>query len=304
MVLHVLTDGRQVVDDGDAQPAEVGSLTDTAELQQQLPLNMVLSIGYTRRQTNRNIGQRNTAVDPSTWTGPTPVIEVTAAGAGYAKEAAVTVWNRPSTASANLFFNSTLSNGTYNGADITVNKRMSNHFSLTGGATLGRTKLASQSGITLGTTADNNLNDPNVVNNPYFNDSIQSGDRPWSYRASGVVELPFQIQFSGTQVVQAGNTEVTTVQVTNQTITLAQGNMSVQVKPIGEVRYPRLLQTDLSLRKIFRFQNRSFTPRVDFFNAANNSTITSWVTQLGPNYHIPSAIQRGRVIKASVSTEF
>ena len=44
----------------------------------------------------------------------------------------VTVYNRPSTATANLFFNSDLSDLNYNGTDITLNKRMSHHFSVTG----------------------------------------------------------------------------------------------------------------------------------------------------------------------------
>ncbi len=260
----------------------------TAELQQQLPMSLVLSIGYTHRETRRNIGQRNSAVDPSTWTGPFTVTEVTSGEQ-------VVVYGRPSTASANVFFNSPLSNTTYNGADITLNKRMSNHFSVTGGATFGKTRQASVGG---------NLNDPNIVNNPYFSGNITGGDRPWSYRASGVIELPHQFQVSGTGIVQAGNTETTTVLVTNQTITLAQGNQTVQAKPTGAVRYPVLTQIDMSLRRNFRFHSRSFSPRLDFYNLGNAATLTSRVVQLGPTYHIPSGIQRGRAIKFSVSAEF
>src|SRR6185436_10817311 len=149
----------------------------TAELQQQLPMNIVLSVGYTHRETRRNIGQLNTAVLPSQWIGPQTVVSSTAVNAGFpASQATVIVYGRPSTASANLFFNSELSNTTYNGADITVNKRMSNHFSLTGGATYGRTELASAGG---------DLNNPNITRNPYFLGGITNGDRPWSYRMSG-----------------------------------------------------------------------------------------------------------------------
>jgi len=264
----------------------------TAEIQQQLPVNMVLSIGYTHRETRRGVVQKNTAVDPSSWTGPFTVTEVVSGQQ-------VQVWGRPSTASANLFFNSELADRTYNGADITLNKRMSSHFSFTGGATLGKTRQASNAG-----NNNTNLTDPNVANNPYFSGNITTGDRPWSYRASGVVDLPGQFQFSGTQVIQAGDTETTTVLVTNQTINLAQGNQTVQAKPVGAVRYPVLKQLDLSLRRNFRANGKSFSPRLDIFNATNEATITAWVAQLGPNYHVPSGIQRGRAVKFSVSAEF
>ena len=65
---------------------------------------MVLSIGYTHRETRRNIGQRNTApaADIFAVAAPRTVTEVTSGQV-------VTVYNRPSTATANLFFNSDLS---------------------------------------------------------------------------------------------------------------------------------------------------------------------------------------------------
>jgi len=271
----------------------------TAELQQQLPLNLVLSVGYTHRETRRNIGQANQAVLPSQWIGPQTVVSSTAVNAGIpANQATVVVFGRPSTASANLFFNSTLSDTTYDGADITLNKRMSNHFSVTGGATFGKTEQASAGG---------DLNNPNVTKNPYFLGGITSGDRPWSYRMSGVVDLPWAFQASGTGVVQAGATEQTTVQILGADgATLGNGvtTLTVNTNHIGDVRYPVLTQLDLSLRRNFRLNGKSFSPRLDVFNATNESTFTTWGTQLGPNYHIPTGIQRGRVVKLSLSADF
>ena len=146
-----------------------------------------------------------------------------------------------------------------------------------------------------------------MTQNPYFLGGITSGDRPWSYRMSGTVELPWAFQVSATQVVQAGATEQTTVQIlAADGATLGSGvsTLSVNTNQIGDVRYPVLTQLDLSIRRNFRFNGRSFSPRVDIFNATNDSTFTTWGTQLGPNYHIPTGIQRGRVIKASVSATF
>jgi hypothetical protein len=105
---------------------------------------------------------------------------------------------------------------------------------------------------------------------------LASADRPWSYRLSGVYELPYQVSLSGTWMYQAGAPEDTAVQVTNQTITLPQGNQTVRVREFG----------------------------IDIFNATNESTISAWVTQLGPTYHRPSTIQRARLIKVGLNIEF
>src|SRR2546428_9685807 len=101
--------------------------------------------------------------------------------------------------------------------EITVNKRMSSHFSLTSGATYGQTKRATA--VVGAPAAAADLNNPNVVNNPYFAGGITGGDRPWSYRLSGVLDLPFAFQLSGTGIVQAGNTEPDTVLVPNSAAT-------------------------------------------------------------------------------------
>lgn len=49
----------------------------SVEVQRQLPQNMVLSTGYTHKQTRRNIGQRNTAADIASWGAPVSVRDVT-----------------------------------------------------------------------------------------------------------------------------------------------------------------------------------------------------------------------------------
>ena len=44
---------------------------------------------------------------------------------------------------------------------------------------------------------------------------LAGADRPWSYRLSGVYELPYQVSFSGSWIYQAGAPEETTVEVGN-----------------------------------------------------------------------------------------
>ena len=259
----------------------------TVEVQRQLPQNVVLSTGYTHKQTRRNIGQENTAAPLETWGSPITVTERTSGEV-------VDVWRRGTAASANLFYNSADQDTDYHGADITINKRMSDRWSLMGGASWGIVRAKTRGG---------NRNDPHILNY-YDSDVLAGADRPWSYRMTGVYELPYQVTFSGAWMYQAGAPEDTTVVVTNQTITLPQGNQTLRVREFGDERFPNVVQFDMSLRKVFRVGSRTISPRLDIFNATNESTISAWITQLGPTYHRPSTIQRACLMKVGVNIEF
>ena len=261
----------------------------TVEFQRELPQGVVFSVEYADRRTRNNLGSVNTAAPPSSWIGPTTVAEVSTGQA-------VQVWNRGTTASSNLFYNSADLDTTYNGLDLTFSKRMSHRWSILGGATFSKARQATRGG---------NRNDPNIFNNPFEKDVITGNDRPWSYRASGVYELPYRFFVSGTWQYMAGAPETTTVLVNNQTITLAQGSQSVVVAPIGSVRFPNTAVLDLNIRKGWRLPGgKTLSPRFEIFNATNQATIVSWLSQLGPTYHRPSSIQHGRMFKLELDFDF
>jgi hypothetical protein len=261
----------------------------SVEFQHQLPQEAVFSAGYVHRETRRNFGLKNTAAPPESWQGPITVTEVTSGKS-------VQVWRRGTANAANLNYNSSDLDTNYNGVDLTLNRRLNNKWSVMGGASFGKVRVATRGG---------NRNDPHITS-AYDSDVITNGDRPWSYRASGVYELPYQVFASGTWQYQPGAPETTTVLVTNQTIQLPQGNQSVLVAPIGSTRYPNVASLDLSFRKMFPLpgERQSLSARLEIFNATNESAITTWVTQLGPSYHLPSAIQRGRLIKMEFAYDF
>jgi len=260
----------------------------TVEFQRQLPLDMVFSAVYARKETRNNIGNRNTAAPPSSWIGPITVTEVQSGKT-------VQVWNRGTSASAFLNYNSPELDLNYNGLDVTLTKRMGNGFSLAGGASFGRARV---------TTRGGNRNDPNITESPY-DAGLPNSDAPWSYRLSGVYLLPYDISFSGTAQYQVGAPETTTVLVTNQTISLAQGNQSVVVAPIGDIRLPNIVEIDINVRRSFKVgRSQRISPRFEVFNVTNNATINGWISQLGPTYHTPNSIQRGRLIKMEVSFDF
>jgi len=259
----------------------------SAEVQQQFPQNVVVSVGFTHRETRRNIGMQNVAVPASSYI-PLNVTEVSSGRQ-------VTVYNQDPNLKGkfdNLFSNRPEEDTTYNGADITVNKRMKDHWSLTGGASFGKT-----TGDPLG----GDLNNPNSGD---FRYGIFGNDVPWSYRLSGVYELPWQVAASATWQYYKGFPETNTVSVANTTVTLTQGTTTVWVAPRGNTRLPNVAQLDMSLRKTLRVGTNTLEPRLDLYNLTNEASILGRVTQYGPSYGRASSIQRGRLMKIGVSVEF
>jgi hypothetical protein len=259
----------------------------SAEIQQQFPMDLVISVGFTHRETRRNIALKNLAVPLSSYI-PLVVTEVSSGRQ-------VTVYNQDPNLNGqfdNYWSNRPEENTDYNGSDVTVNKRMSHHWSFTGGASFGKTK---------GDALGGDLNNPNSAQYRYGSFGM---DIPWSYRMSGMYELPYQIFASATYQYIKGAPETSTVSVASTTVRLTQGTTTVWVAPRGDTRLPNLAQLDMSLRKTWRMSGRTFEPRIDFFNLTNQATITNRVTQFGPNYGRASAIQRGRLIKFGVSVEF
>ncbi len=257
------------------------------EFQRQLPGDLVLSVGYTHRETRRNIGSRNVAVPADTYI-PLVVTEVNSS-----RE--VTVYNQdPALRGKNdiLWDNESALDANFNGADITVNKRLSHNWSLTGGASFGKT-----TGDTAGTS---DLNNPNFA----YRHGLVGNDVPWSYRASGVYQFPYQISLSATGQYYQGFPENTTVSVGNNTVALTQGATTIMVEPRGTKRLPAVSSLDLSVRKFWRIGTMKLEPRVDVYNATNAASILGRVTQLGPAYGRVSNIQRGRLVKAGFSLEF
>jgi hypothetical protein len=149
------------------------------------------------------------------------------------------------------------------------------------------------------TTAD--LNNPT---NDAYRSGILGNDTPWSYRLSGVYELPYQVAVSGTGQYYAGFPLQKTVLVNSATVALTQSSQTVIVSKRGDTRLPNVLEFDMSFRRSFKFQSKSFEPRIDIYNVSNASTILGSVSQLGSAYGRASTIMRGRLIRLGASVAF
>ena len=209
-----------------------------AEVQHQLPGNMVLSIGYTHRQTRRNLGFRNMLVPEDTY-APITITEPTSGSV-------VTVYNQqPSLRGLNdtLWDNQEALDSNYNGGDVTINKRMSDGWSLMAGASYGKS---------IGDVIGGDLNNPNSKE---FRRGLLGNDVPWSYRVSGVYDLPYRVAtVSGTMQYYKGVPESTTVSIGSGAVPggLTQVTQSLVVVPRGTERLPSVFSLDISLRKSIR----------------------------------------------------
>ena len=260
------------------------------EVQRQIPGNMVVSVGYTRRETRRNQGYRNVAVPLESYI-PLQVTEVSSGRQ-------VTVYNQAPTLRGrtdNVWANFSELDTNFNGADITVNKRLSNNWSMTGGASYGKTTGDIYAALTTG-----DLNNPNNT----FRNGVVGNDVPYSYRLSGVYELPYAISLSGTAQYYKGFPDTTTVLVSGTTVPLTQVTQVLTYEPRGTTRLPSVSSLDLSVRKRWNVTGKTIEPRLDLYNVTNESSILGRITQLGPTYGRVSSIQRGRLIKLGMSVEF
>jgi hypothetical protein len=258
-----------------------------AEIQRQLPGNVVATVGYVYRKKFNNLVQRNVAVPKETYI-PLTVTERNSLET-------VTVYNQAPNLRGqndNLFYSDPAGDILYHGADITLNKRMSNGWSLLAGGSFGET------------TGDNVGGDLNNPTNDAYRDGIVGNDTPWSYRLSGVYELPYQIALSGTAQYYAGFPEQKTVLVNSATVALTQSSQTVIVSNRGDTRLPNVFGFDMSIRRVIRLKNKTMEPRLDIYNVTNASTILGRVNQLGSAYGRASTIMRGRLIRLGGNVAF
>jgi hypothetical protein len=113
--------------------------------------------------------------------------------------------------------------------------------------------------------------------------------------------------FSSTFQYDKGLGELTTVLVGPATIAFNPGQSSTQTVNVAKnsVHLPNVVQLDSSVQKPWHLTERQMiTARMDFYNALNDATVTSWVTQLGPTYHRISGIQAGRMMKLGLNYQF
>jgi hypothetical protein len=270
------------------------------EVEQQLPLDLVLAVGYTHRDNWRGISSTNKnrprelAWQPLQYTVP--------AAFGFPSQS-VMIYNilpqYNSLSNDTVFENASARDNYFNGVDITLNKRMSNRFMIISGLSLG----------------SNNSRDGGDYNNPNSNrfpgDTV-GGHIPVQFKVAGTVQLPYGVEVSPSIQHFTGRPETRSFDVTRAQV-LAQTGVSLtassinglQMAPSGTERLPDNNLVDLSIRKNFQFGDRfRFSPNMDIFNLMNKATIQGRVTNISGSYGRVSEILAPRMFRLGFKVDF
>jgi hypothetical protein len=153
----------------------------------------------------------------------------------------------------------------YDGVDFVATKRYSRGWTLLAGYTYSRTRVDLTS-----------LANPNAA---YVNASGESGGRRHNFKASGAVDLPMSIVFSGNFRLQSGLPITRTWQIPSGI--LRQGAVTVNAEPRGSVELDWLPTLDLRAGRYFRFGTNRIELSIDAYNATNANTVFGVRTNTG-----------------------
>jgi hypothetical protein len=180
----------------------------------------------------------------------------------------------------------------YDGVDISVRKRMSNNFMLSGGVTLQKQKANYDGGDSLAFyIGDGGLNgqvfpfDP--TNLPFLNDqpyafapggSGKSGVYPyseWQLKLSGVYQFPWDISAGAFARYQQGYPFVLIATLNDPSLpSLGTASHLILVEPFGSRRFENIFTLDLQFEKGIDFGNYGrLALSANLFNVTNTNTI-------------------------------
>jgi hypothetical protein len=286
----------------------------TAGVERQVITNMRVGVMYYHRTNRNQIGTRNTAVPPSAYTAATVNIPNGPNGATTA-----TLYNLSSSAflvTNNVLDNQPYLDTVYNGVEFTANKRLSQHWQMVAGLTVGKNTggINSSNGqsSTISSTTGGDLNDPN---NTVYTNGIVGNDSPAAFRLSGSYQAPAGILVAGTLVSNSGYPYISTFSVTKAAFPglctagcaggLIRSSQFVLLSARGDERLPAVTLIDLRVSRVFRFAgNRRFVPQLDLFNLGNSYTPTSVNGAVGSTWQTPTGIVSPRIAKVGFSLTF
>ncbi len=191
----------------------------------------------------------------------------------------------------NVLLNSDLLEQTYDGVEVTVNRRFGNGLALFGGVTLGRNKVH--------TSASRNPNDQ--IN--------ASGYDPLDSRVmvnlSGIYSLPWNLQASAHFAHYSGQPLNRIYTVTRTVVPeLRQASQNVLLLPAGEVRKDDQSLLDLRLGRRFLVRGLTIEPLVEIYNVLNENASLTEVEQVGPALGRISRNLDARLLRLGVKVNF
>jgi len=281
----------------------------TAGIEREIVKDMRVGVMYYHRTNRDQVGTRNTAAPPSAYAPFTVSVPN-----GPHGPATATVYNLLPAFNglqANIVDNDAYLDTTYNGVEVTANKRLSQRWQMTTGLTVGKnTGGLNASGLGSGQILTGNGSDLNDPNATVFPSGIVGNDSKVAFRLSGSYRAPYDISIAGSLVSNTGYPYVSTYSVTRALaaaagVALTRASQTVFLSDRGDERLPSGTLIDLRISRSFRFgQNRRIEPTFDIFNVGNASTITSLTTGVGSTYLVPTGIVSPRIMKIGFAVNF
>jgi hypothetical protein len=278
----------------------------SAGIEREIVRDMRVGAMYYHRTNRDQIGTRNTAAPAATAYAPF-TISVPNGPNGAMTQTVYNLLPAYNGQQANIVDNDPFLDTNYNGVEFTAMKRMSHHWQLTTGLTVGKNSGGLNAGAaSSGQSNTADLNDPNLTVYP---NGIIGNDSLVAFRASGIYAAPYGINVSGSLVSNTGYPIVSTYSVTRAAaaaagVTLTRSSQTIFLSQRGDERLPSVTLMDLRFSKRFHFGNRSVEPAFDMYNLGNASTSTSINTGVGTTYRAITGIVSPRIMKLSISMNF
>ncbi len=246
----------------------------SASVDRELMAGMKLSTAFTYRRERNTQAQYNpdnpydnfltTAVDP----GLDGVV-------GTSDDSTYGYYARNSAANRTIITNDKKVVQSYKGLEVTLTKRMTNHWQMLAGYTYSKNRIDDIS-VDLSPNFLINSSGPIGGDSAVAGSSRCSGcgasnaDRPNQFKLTGVYIAPWHdIIFSGNFSSQQGGP------ITRQ-ISRAVGfgtNQIINLEPMGSRRLPTLNKIDVRVGKVFRFGTKTLETTADFDNITNAATV-------------------------------
>jgi outer membrane receptor protein involved in Fe transport len=248
---------------------------------------------YYYRTNRKLIGSRNAAAPRSAYTEQSIAVPGPPAGPG----GTITFYNLLPAFNGlqdNVFDNQDALDTTYHGVELSASKRLSDRWQLLAGVTFGK----NEGGVLTG-----DLNDPN--NELNFPQGIEGTDSAYALRVSGTYLAPYDINVSGSFVMNDGYPYQSVFGVTRTAFpSLTRSTQNVRLTERGVERLPDVAMIDLRFSRTFRLGGRRLTPLLEVFNLTNADTIVGYNANVGTSYLLPTEILSPRLVRFGVMVDF
>jgi hypothetical protein len=280
----------------------------TAGIERQVMKDMRVAVMYYHRTNRDQIGVRNIAAPPSAYT-PVTINVPNGPGGTIAQPVATTatLYNLSPAflgLQNNVVDNQPYLDTTYNGLEISANKRMSHRWQMVTGISVGRNTGGLNTST--GQSATTDLNDPN---NTLYSNGVVGLDVKVGYRLSGSYQLPWDVLIAGNLLANGGGPYVSTYSASRAAVAsvvpLTRGSQTVFLSARGDERLPAVTTADLRISRAFRFgQGRRIVPQVDLFNINNSAAVVALTSAVGGAYLVPQQILAPRIIRLAFTLNF